>query len=60
MLPTTRLAYLYPDLPLDAALRCVSEAELIPVVNRANLRELEGVVTRDDVLARYQADSVAE
>jgi len=47
-------------LPLDAALRCVSESELIPVVNRANLRKLEGVVTREDVLARYQADTVAE
>jgi chloride channel protein, CIC family len=60
VLPPTRLAYLYPDLPLDAALRCVSESELIPVVNRANLRELEGVVTRDDVLARYQAGTITE
>jgi CIC family chloride channel protein len=60
VLPTTRLAYLYPDLPLDAALRCVTQSELIPVVNRADLRELEGVVTRDDVLTRYQADTIAD
>ena len=60
VLPTHRLPYLYPDLPLDFALRYVSQAELIPVVNRADLRELEGVVTRDDVLSRYQADSVAD
>jgi CIC family chloride channel protein len=60
VLPIQRLPYLYPDLPLDAALRCVNQAELIPVVNRADLRELEGVVTRDDVLSRYQADSVAD
>jgi CIC family chloride channel protein len=60
VLAPTRLSYLYPDLPLDAALRCISESELIPVVNRANLRELEGVVTRQDVLARYQADVIAE
>jgi len=60
VLPTTRLAYLYPDLPLDAALRCVTQSELIPVVNRADLRVLEGVVTRDDVLTRYQADTIAD
>jgi chloride channel protein, CIC family len=60
VLPTHRLPYLYPDLPLDSALRYVSQAELIPVVNRADLRELEGVVTRDDVLSRYHSDSVAD
>jgi len=60
VLPTQRLPYLYPDLPLDAALRCVNQSEIIPVVNRADLRQLEGIVTRDDVLSRYQADSVAE
>src|SRR5579864_7787747 len=60
VLPTQRLPFLYPDLPLDSALRQVSQAELIPVVNRADLRMLEGVVTRDDVLSRYQADAVAD
>jgi CIC family chloride channel protein len=60
VLPTQRLPILYPDLPLDSALRHVSQAELIPVVNRADLRMLEGVVTRDDVLSRYQADAVAD
>lgn len=60
VLPTQRLPFLYPDLPLDSALRHVSQAELIPVVNRADLRMLEGVVTRDDVLSRYQADAVAD
>src|SRR5262249_14591787 len=37
VLSTSPLSYLYPDLPLDAALRCVTESELIPVVNHANL-----------------------
>ena len=60
VLPTQRLPYLYPDLPLDSALRHVSHYELIPVVNRADSRELEGVVTRDHVLARYQADPIAD
>jgi len=26
----------------------------VPVVNRANFSQLEGVVTKQDVLARYQ------
>lgn len=60
VLPIQRLPYLYPDLPLDAALRCINQSDIIPVVNRADLRRLEGIVTRDDVLSRYQADSVAE
>lgn len=54
VLPVQRLPYLYPDLPLDAALRCVSQSDIIPVVNRADARELEGIVTREDVLSRYQ------
>jgi CIC family chloride channel protein len=59
VLPTQPLPYLYPDLPLDSALRHVRQVELTPVVNRADLGELEGVVTRDDVPSRYQADAVA-
>jgi CIC family chloride channel protein len=60
VLPAQRLPYLYPDLAMDAALRCVTQSDLIPVVNRANLGELEGVVTREDVLSRYQADAIAD
>ena len=60
VLPARRLPNLYPDLPLDSALRHLSHAEMIPVVNRADLRMLEGVVTREDVLIRYQADAVAD
>ena len=46
---------LYPDLPLDMALRHVQEAPLIPVVNRADSQKLEGVLTADSVLERYQS-----
>jgi CIC family chloride channel protein len=60
LLPSARLPYLYPDLPLDAALRGIHQSELVPVLNRADLRELLGVLTRDDVLTRYQADTVAD
>jgi chloride channel protein, CIC family len=45
---------LHPDQPLDVALRYVDRWPLVPVVNRANLRELEGVITQHDVLERYR------
>ena len=45
---------LHPDHPLDMALRYVDRWQLVPVVNRANLRELVGVVTQRDVLERYR------
>jgi chloride channel protein, CIC family len=54
------LPSLYPDLPLDAALRYVNDYPLIPVVNRANLRKLEGVVSRDSVFKKYGSRRVAE
>ena len=45
---------LHPDLPLDTALRYVDRFPLVPVVNRADLSELEGVITERDVLDRYR------
>lgn len=39
---------------LDMALRYVDRWQLVPVINRANLRELEGVITQRDVLERYR------
>ena len=44
---------LYPDLPLDSALRYVNDYPLVPVVNRANSLQLEGVISRDAVFAKY-------
>ncbi len=44
---------LYPDLPLDSALRYVNDYPLVPVVNRANSLHLEGVISRDSVFAKY-------
>lgn len=49
------LPYLHPDLPLEAALRFVNQFPLVPVVSRADLTKLEGIVTRENVLARYEA-----
>ena len=45
---------LHPDLSLDTALRYVDRWPLVPVVNRANLRKLEGVISQTDVLERYR------
>ena len=53
VLPPHSLPSLYPDLPLDSALRYVNDYKLVPVVNRANLRKLEGVVSRDSVFRKY-------
>ena len=48
------IPYLHPDHPLEMALRYVDRWPLVPVVNRADSRKLEGVVTERDVLARYR------
>jgi CIC family chloride channel protein len=53
VLPPQSLPSLYPDLPLDSALRYVNDYPLVPVVNRANSRKLEGVVSRDAVFKKY-------
>jgi chloride channel protein, CIC family len=49
-----QIPYLHPDHPLDMALRYVDRWPLVPVVNRANLRKLEGVISQRDVLERYR------
>ncbi len=54
LLPILRVPFLHPDHPLEMALRYVDRWPVIPVVNRADFRLLEGVVTQRDVLARYR------
>ena len=49
-----QVPYLHPDLPLEMALRYVDRWPLVPVVNRADFRKLEGVVSEHDVLSRYR------
>ncbi len=55
VLPPQPLPSLYPDLPLDSALRYVNAYVLVPVVNRADSRCLEGVISRDSVFKKYGA-----
>jgi CIC family chloride channel protein len=60
VLPAQSLPSLYPDLSLDSALRYVNDYWLIPVVNRADSRRLEGVVSRDSVFQKYGSDRAIE
>lgn len=59
-LPTERLPYLHPDFPLEMALRYVYETPLVPVVSRADFRQLEGVISSEDVLNRYRVVPLEE
>lgn len=48
---------LYPDYPLDFALRCLSPTTIFAAVaNPADRRKLEGAVSLDDVLAAYRPE----
>jgi CIC family chloride channel protein len=53
-LKTDRTPVLFPDLPLDNAFHYFPRWPLLPVQNRANRGTLEGVLTLDGVLKRYQ------
>lgn len=55
LIPPQPLPYLFPDLPLDSALRFVQTNAFIPVVNRANPQKLEGIVTSASVFTKYGA-----
>ncbi len=59
-LPIRQLPLLYPDLPLEAALRYTNHVPLVPVVHRANPRQLEGVISSEDVLKKYQLFAESE
>ena len=53
-LPPERTPVLFPDLPLDSALPYFPRWPLLPVMNRASKGTIEGIVTLEDVLMRYQ------
>jgi chloride channel protein, CIC family len=50
--------HLHADHPLSLALERMGETQLdlLPVVNRANIHKLEGIVTLQDVLSSYGFD----
>jgi chloride channel protein, CIC family len=51
------LPSLYPDLPLDSALRFVQSHQIVPVVNRANPQKLEGIISSQSVFEKYARHS---
>jgi CIC family chloride channel protein len=53
-LGSERTPILFPDLPLSSALPHFQRWPLLPVTNRAMRGSLEGVVSLQDVLNRYQ------
>jgi chloride channel protein, CIC family len=57
LLPAQPLPSLYPDLSLDSALRYVNVYPFVPVVNRADFRRLEGIISRDSVFQKYGGTS---
>lgn len=50
---TEPLPHLYPDLPVDAALRLLGEYSLLPVVSRANSEKLVGTIALADISKAY-------
>jgi CIC family chloride channel protein len=55
LLSGARIPHIHPDQPLDEALRRLADWPLLPVVNRADFRKLEGVVSLADILEAYRA-----
>lgn len=53
LIPSQPLPSLFPDLPLDSALRFINNNPIIPVVNRADPRKLEGILSSQSVFAKY-------
>ena len=53
VLPIRQVPYLHPDQSLDLALRSVARWPILPVVSRANITKLEGVITKHDVWDKY-------
>jgi len=53
--------HVHPDHPLDTAMRRMAQSGLdaLPVVSRSNIRELVGVLSREDTLAAYGSQQKA-
>jgi chloride channel protein, CIC family len=54
LLSIGQVPFLHPDHPLETALRYVDRWPIVPVVSRADFRQLEGVVSQRAVLERYR------
>jgi CIC family chloride channel protein len=54
------IPFLHPDHPLDTALRLMGQWPLLPVVHRANLQQLLGVLSLQDVMRAYSGAGLGE
>jgi chloride channel protein, CIC family len=54
VLKADRAPLLFPDLPLDSAIPYLARWPVLPVQNRASRGTLEGIVSMEDVVHRYQ------
>lgn len=50
----TEIPVLFPDMPLELALRTIGDLPLLPVVHRADQRHLHGVLSTDSILRLYR------
>ena len=48
------LPFLYPDQSLEEAMRLIGDWPIVPVLNRAHLEYLEGVISLADILHAYR------
>ncbi|HVM74336.1 MAG TPA: chloride channel protein [Candidatus Saccharimonadales bacterium] len=48
------MPYLHPDHPLDMVLRYIDRWPVLPVVSRANIGKLEGIITQHNVMEKYR------
>jgi CIC family chloride channel protein len=53
------LPHVHPDHALDVALSRLGDAPFIPVVHRADLTKLEGIVSLEDILKAYRVAELA-
>jgi CBS domain-containing protein len=60
VLPIRHVPHLHPDMPLEVALRYVSQFPLVPVVHRADLHKLIGIISREDIIKKYQLSPIED
>ncbi len=53
------LPFLYPDQSLEEAMRIIGDWPIVPVLNRANLENLERVISSEDILHAYRESAKA-
>ena len=58
-LTAENFSHVHPDHPLETAISRMAriDADVLPVVSRANIRQLVGVISMQDALAAYKAEA---